>query len=34
MTGQTPGTVLQFRYRPVTKTGESDWSAPVTLTVK
>jgi hypothetical protein len=34
LTGQTPGTVMQFRYRWVLKTGESDWSAPVTLTVK
>ncbi len=34
MTGQTPGTVLQFRYRPVLKTGATDWSAPVTFTVK
>ena len=32
--GQTPGTVLQFRYRWVTKTGQADWTAPVTLTVK
>jgi hypothetical protein len=34
LTGQTPGTVLQFRYRWVLKTGEADWTAPVTLTVK
>jgi len=34
LTGQTPGTVLQFRYRPVLKTGATDWSAPVTITVK
>ena len=34
LTGQTPGTVLQFRYRPVTKTGAGDWSVPVTFTVK
>ena len=33
LTGQTPGTVLQVRYRPVTKTGADDWSAPVTYTV-
>jgi hypothetical protein len=32
--GQTPGTALQFRYRSVTKTGETDWSAPVSFTVK
>ena len=34
LTGQAPGAVLQFRYRWATKTGESDWSAPVTYTVK
>ena len=34
MTGQTPGTVLQFRYRSVTKTGETDWTTPVTFSVK
>jgi len=34
LTGQTAGTVLQFRYRPVVKAGASDWSTPVTLTVK
>ncbi|HEX8791494.1 MAG TPA: hypothetical protein VF765_11130 [Polyangiaceae bacterium] len=34
LAGQTPGTVLQFRYRWVTKTGETDWSAPVTFTAK
>jgi hypothetical protein len=34
LTGQTPGTVLQFRYRPVLKAGAGDWSAPVTFTVK
>ena len=34
LTGQTPGTALQFRYRWVTKTGEADWIAPVTFTVK
>ena len=34
LTGQTPGTVLQLRYRWATKTGEADWSAPVTFTVK
>ena len=34
LTGQTPGTVLEFRYRPVTKTGAADWSAPVSYTVK
>ncbi len=34
LTGQTPGTVLQFRYRTVLKTGAGDWSAPITFTVK
>lgn len=34
LTGQTPGTVLQVGYLPVTKTGAADWSAPVTYTVK
>jgi len=34
LTGQTPGTVLEFRYRPVTKTGAADWSAPVSYTVR
>jgi len=33
MTGQVPGTVLLFRYRSVTRTGETEWSAPVTFTV-
>jgi hypothetical protein len=34
LSGQTPGTVLQFRYRTASKTGETDWSSPVTYTVK
>ena len=34
LTGQAPGAVLQFRYRWATKTGETDWSAPVIYTVK
>jgi len=29
LSGQTPGAVAQFRYRAVTKTGETPWSAPV-----
>jgi len=32
--GFTPGTSVMFRYRPVTKTGEADWSQAVTLIVK
>jgi hypothetical protein len=31
--GLTPGAVMQFRYRAVTKAGEPDWSAPVSLAV-
>ena len=34
LSGQTPGAVLQFRYRSVSKAGETDWSAPVTFTVR
>jgi hypothetical protein len=34
VTGLTPGATVVFRYRPVTKTGEGDWSAPATLLVK
>jgi hypothetical protein len=32
--GLTPGATIQFRYRPVTKTGEGDWSQTVVLIVK
>ena len=32
--GLTPGATIQFRYRPVTKAGEGDWSQAVTLLVK
>ena len=31
--GLTPGSTVQFKYRPVTKTGEGDWSQPVGLLV-
>jgi hypothetical protein len=34
ITGLAVGTTVQFRYRPVTKTGEGDWSQPVSLLVK
>ncbi|HEY1696113.1 MAG TPA: fibronectin type III domain-containing protein [Polyangiaceae bacterium] len=34
ITGLAAGTTVQFRYRPVTKTGEGDWSQPVALLVK
>jgi hypothetical protein len=32
--GLTPGATVQFRYRPVTKGGEGDWSQTVVLLVK
>jgi hypothetical protein len=32
--GLPSATVVQFRYRAVTPTGTSDWSAPVSLTVQ
>jgi hypothetical protein len=32
--GLTPGATVEFRYRPVTKTGEGNWSQTVTLIVK
>jgi hypothetical protein len=32
--GLTPGATVQFRYRPVIKTGEGDWSQTVVLIVK
>ncbi len=34
VTGLTPGASVQFRYRPVTKAGEGDWSVPLPLLVK
>jgi len=34
MIGLTPGATVLFRYRAVTKTGESDWSEPTSLIVK
>ncbi len=34
VTGLTPATTVLFRYRTVTKTGEGDWSQPVSLIVK
>ena len=33
ITGLVPGATVQFKYRPVTKTGEGDWSQPVSLMV-
>ena len=32
--GLTPGATVTFRYRPVTKTGEGDWSQPTSVIVK
>lgn len=32
--GLTPGVTVLFRYRPVTKAGEGDWSQTVSLIVK
>ena len=32
--GFTPGATVEFRYRPVTKTGEGNWSQTVQLIVK
>jgi hypothetical protein len=34
VTGLTPASTAQFRYRPVTKAGEGDWSQTVVLLVK
>lgn len=34
MTGLAPATTVLFRYRAVTRKGESDWSEPVTFIVK
>ena len=32
--GLLPGSMVQFRYRAVTRAGEGDWNAPVSLTVQ
>jgi hypothetical protein len=34
MLSLTAGTTVTFRYRPVTKTGEGDWSQPTQLLVQ
>jgi hypothetical protein len=34
VSGLAPGATVQFRYRPVTKVGEGDWSQTVVLIVK
>jgi hypothetical protein len=33
VSGLTPGVVAQFKYRAVTKSGATDWSQPVSLTM-
>jgi hypothetical protein len=33
ITGLQPAATVQFRYRAVTRTGEGDWSQPVSLMV-
>jgi hypothetical protein len=32
--GLVPGSTAQFKYRAVTRTGEGDWSQPVSLLVQ
>jgi hypothetical protein len=34
ISGLTPGATVQFRYQPVSKTGEGDWSQTILLLVK
>jgi hypothetical protein len=34
VTGLTPRATVQFRYRALTKTGEGDWSQPLSFIVK
>jgi len=34
MIGLTPGSTVLFRFRAVTRKGESDWSDPLTFIVK
>jgi hypothetical protein len=34
LVGFTPGVTVMFRFRPVTKTGEGNWSQPVSLIVR
>jgi len=34
ISGLTPGATVLFRFRPVTKAGEGDWSQPVALIVR
>jgi len=33
VTGLSPGSVVQFRYRSVTRIGEGEWSSPVSATL-
>jgi hypothetical protein len=34
MTGLSAATTVQFRYRPVTKTGQGNWSTPISMMVQ
>jgi hypothetical protein len=34
LSGLTPGAVVEFKYRAVTKSGATDWSQPVSLTLQ
>jgi hypothetical protein len=34
LTGLPVGSTVEFRYRPVVKTGEGDWSQTVTLVIR
>lgn len=34
VSGLTPGATVQFRYRALTRTGEGDWSQPLSFLVK
>jgi hypothetical protein len=34
ITGLTPGVTAEFRYQPVSKTGEGDWSQTVSMVIK
>ena len=34
VTGLVPGSTVQLKYRPVTKTGEGDWSQPISTMVQ
>ena len=34
ITGVPMGTLVEVKYRPVLRTGEGDWSGPVSLLVR